>query len=172
MRLLGGGEIDVEGLGLEMETVKGDAGEVKDEGDPPLFLLLRFFLLLATGLPGGRAPDVCGRATSVWTSLGAVGEDGAETRSHCKALTSSDAAVVSPCGDRWSEEGGDAVSVRAVATVTFLALWLVETDSQSLSSVISPTDGLRANSRLSTSPVSTAISAGGKSSSSTISSSD
>ena len=163
MRLLGGGEIDVEGLGLEMETVKGDAGGVKDEGDPPLFL----FLLVATGLLGERAADVGGRATSVWTSLRAVGEDGAETRSHCRALIPSDAAVVSPCGDRWSEEGGDAVSVREVATVT-----LVETDSQSLSSVSSPTDGLRANSRLSISPVSTAISTGGKSTSSTISSSD
>jgi hypothetical protein len=167
MRLLGGGEIDVEGLGLEMETVKGDAGGVKDEGDPPLFLFLRFFLLVATGLLGERAADVGGRATSVWTSLRAVGEDGAETRSHCRALIPSDAAVVSPCGDRWSEEGGDAVSVREVATVT-----LVETDSQSLSSVSSPTDGLRANSRLSISPVSTAISTGGKSTSSTISSSD
>jgi hypothetical protein len=133
MRLLGGGEIDVEGLGLEMETVKGDAGEVKDEGDPPLFLFLRFFLLVATGLLGEMAAwVVSGRATSGWTSLRAVGEDGLETRPHCGALISSESAVFSTSCSTWREDGDVAVSVREVLTVT-LALWSVETDSQSLS---------------------------------------
>ena len=66
--MLGGGEIDVEGRGLEMVTVKGDAdGTGKDEGDPPLFRFLRFLLLVATGLLGEMAAwVVSGRATSVW----------------------------------------------------------------------------------------------------------
>jgi hypothetical protein len=111
--LLEGGEIDVEGRGLEMVTVNGDADETgKDEGGPPLFRFLRFLVLVATGLLGEMAACVVsGRATSVWTSLRAVGEDGLETRPHCGALISSESAVFSTSCSTWREDGDVAVPV-------------------------------------------------------------